>query len=90
MPENKNGQSSMDNAQYEKSSGGSRKSGGGGGKCDQVKQQIMQIAQSGDMKKLVQALKQAIKMKCITEQEAQSVMSQVQGGAQGGGKGSPQ
>ena len=87
MPENKNGKSSMDNAQYEKSSGGSRKSGG---KCDQVKKQIMQIAQSGDMEKLVQALKQAIKMECITEQEAQSVMSQAQGGAQGGGKGQPQ
>ena len=89
MPENKNGQSSMDNPVNEKSSGGSRKAGGGG-KCDQVKQQIMEIAKSGDMKNLVKALQQAIKMECITEQEAQSVMKQAQGGAQGGGKGQPQ
>ena len=88
MPENRDGQSSMDNAQYEQSSGGSRKAGGG--KCDQVKQQIMQIAQSGDMKKLVKALQQAIKMKCMTEQEAQSLMQKVQGGAKGGDKGAPQ
>ena len=87
MPENRDGQSSMDNAQYEESSGGSRKSGG---KCDQVKKQIMQIAQSGDMENLVKALQKAIKMECITEQEAQSVMKQAQGGAQGGGKGRPQ
>tara|TARA_R110002020_G_scaffold33491_3_gene101953 strand:+ start:40839 stop:41111 length:273 start_codon:yes stop_codon:yes gene_type:complete len=90
MPENRDGQSSMDNAQYEESSGGSRGAGGGGDKCDQVKQQIMQIAKSGDMENLVKALKQAIEMKCITEQEAQSVMKQAQGGAKGGGKGKPQ
>jgi len=82
MPENRDGQSSMDNAQYEESSGGSRKSGG---KCDQVKKQIMQIAQSGDMEKLVEALKQAIKMKCMTQEEAQALMKK----AQGGGKGAP-
>jgi len=87
MPENRDGQSSMDNPVNEEASGGSRKSGS---KCDQVKQQIMQIAQSGDMKKLVQALKQAIKMKCMTEQEAQSLVQKVQGGAEGGGKGAPQ
>ena len=88
MPENRDGQSSMDNPQYEESSGGKRgSSGGGGDKCDQVKKQIMQIAQSGDMEKLVQALQQGIKMKCITEQEAQKVAQQAQGA---GGKGAPQ
>lgn len=87
MPENRDGQSSMDNAQYEKSSGGSRKSGG---KCDQVKKQIMQIAQSGDMEKLVKALQQAIKGKCMTQEEAQTLVQKVQGGqASGGGKGAP-
>lgn len=91
MPENRDGQSSMDNPVNEESSGGSRKAGGGGGdKCDQVKQQIMQLAQGGDMENLVKALKQAIKMKCMTEQEAQSLMQKVQGGAKGGGKGRPQ
>jgi len=88
MPENRDGQSSMDNAQYEKSSGGSRGAGGGGGaKCDQVKKQIMEIAKSGDMEKLVQALQKGIKMKCITQEEAQKIAQQAQGA---GGKGAPQ
>jgi len=88
MPENRDGQSSMDNPQYEESSGGKRgSSGGGGAKCDQVKQQIMEIAKSGDMEKLVQALQKGIEMKCITEQEAQKVAQQAQGA---GGKGAPQ
>ena len=89
MPENRDGQSSMDNPQYEESSGGTRSSSGGGGgaKCDQVKKQIMKIAKSGDMEKLVQALQQGIKMKCITEQEAQKIAQQAQGA---GGKGAPQ
>jgi len=76
MPENKSGKSSMDNAQYEKSSGGSR----GADQCQGVKQQIMQLAQSGDMKALVNGLKKAIQMKCMSEQEAQQLMQKVQGG----------
>ena len=89
MPENRDGQSSMDNAQYEESSGGQRGSsgGGGGGECDQVKKQIMEIAKSGDMEKLVKALQQGIKMKCITEEQAQKIAQQAQGA---GGKGAPQ
>ena len=88
MPENRDGQSSMDNPQYEESSGGTRSSSGGdGAKCDQVKKQIMEIAKSGDMEKLVQALQQGIKMQCITEQEAQKIAQQAQGA---GGKGAPQ
>ena len=87
MPENRDGQSSMDNPQYEESSGGKRGSSGGGDKCDQVKKQIMEIAKSGDMEKLVQALQKGIKMKCITQEEAQKIAQQAQGA---GGKGAPQ
>ena len=76
MPENRDGASSMDNAQYEKSSGGQR----GADQCQGVKQQIMEIAQSGDVKALQKALKQAIQMKCVTEQDANSLLQQVSQG----------
>lgn len=76
MPENKKGKSSMDNAQYEEATPGKR----GGNNCDGVKQQIMQLAQGGDMKALVNGLKKAIQMKCMSQEEAQQLMQKVQGG----------
>ena len=76
MPENKSGKSSMDNAQYEKPNTGQR----GGNNCDGVKQQIMQLAQGGDMKALVSGLRKAIQMKCMSQEEAQQLMQKVQGG----------
>jgi len=76
MPENRDGQSSMDKSVNEEATPGQR----GVDQCQGVKEQLAQIAQSGNMEKLVEALKKAIQMKCITEQEAQQIAQQAQGG----------
>ena len=76
MPENKSGKSSMDNAQYEQATPGQR----GADQCKGVKEQIMKIAQKGDMELLKKSLGQAIQMKCISQEQAQQLMQKVQGG----------